>query len=181
LGESFDESKEFCDPSDGNVYQFKKIGSKTWMAENLNYEAPGSECYNNDISNCSKYGRLYYWDIAMNACPPGWSLPSNDDWEALINVVEKTGNVATVLKSTTSDWYNNSKGTDMSGFAALPAGYYTGYAFSDIERRATWWTAKEESSIEAWRREIHYLGSTLSVVIIDKTYYSSVRCIKNGN
>jgi len=34
------------------------------MAENLNYNVSGSECYEDD-PNCAKYGRLYNWATAM--------------------------------------------------------------------------------------------------------------------
>jgi len=39
------------------------------MAENLNYEAEGSRCYNDSTAYCDKYGRLYDLYMAMKACP----------------------------------------------------------------------------------------------------------------
>lgn len=61
------------------------------MAENLNYEMDnrdryGSYCYDDDPGdddpgNCDKYGRLYTWIAAMNACPEGWHLPSKVEFE----------------------------------------------------------------------------------------------------
>jgi len=76
-------SNTFTDPRDGKTYKTVKIGEQVWMAENLAYNAHGSRCYNNDENNCKKYGRLYDWETAMNACPKGWHLPSNEEWQEL--------------------------------------------------------------------------------------------------
>jgi hypothetical protein len=51
------------------------------MAENLSYGAEGSKCYDKKLKNCKKYGRLYDWETAIKACPAGWHLPSNDEWD----------------------------------------------------------------------------------------------------
>ena len=109
------------DSRDGQVYKTVKIGSQTWMAENLNYETAESYCYEDKSANCDKYGRLYTWAAAMEACPGGWHLPSVDEFEALINAVGGKSTAGQKLKSKTG-WKEDGNGTDVYSFTALPAG-----------------------------------------------------------
>lgn len=74
----------FSDPRDNKTYFKIQIGKQVWMAENLNFETKRSSCYYHNPDFCKKYGRLYHWKDAMIACPPGWHLPSQSEWEILI-------------------------------------------------------------------------------------------------
>jgi uncharacterized protein (TIGR02145 family) len=41
------------------LYQQAYGNPPIWMAENFNYDVPGSVCYEKQESDCDKYGRLY--------------------------------------------------------------------------------------------------------------------------
>ncbi len=56
---------------------------KTWMAENLDHEMPGSYYYENNTNYAGDYGRLYTFEAAKKACPEGWHLPTHDEWMLL--------------------------------------------------------------------------------------------------
>lgn len=71
----------FTDPRDGQTYRIMDFNGQRWMAQDLNYDV-GEGCwfYGDDPRNSEKYGRLYTWEAAKNACPPGWRLPTDEEW-----------------------------------------------------------------------------------------------------
>ncbi|MBC8048114.1 MAG: hypothetical protein H7Y00_15050, partial [Fimbriimonadaceae bacterium] len=61
------------------------IGGQEWTTTNWNFKTPKSFFYNNDSTLDKKYGRLYYYSNAVGATPPGFHLPTMDEWWQLIN------------------------------------------------------------------------------------------------
>ncbi len=138
----------FVDARDGQVYKAACIGKQIWMAQNLNYNAPGSVCYQDDPKNCAIFGKLYPWNVAMNGaasdssnpgkvqgvCPKGWHIPSLSEWNQLIVATGTNGNnnaASKALRSTSTDttaggWGAPSYGiaTNSTGFSALPGGAF---------------------------------------------------------
>lgn len=151
----------FVDERNKKTYRYVAMGNLIWMAENLNFKIEDSWCYDDKKANCKKFGRLYTYDAAMNACPDGWHLPSLNEWKNLFSVVEgeriddlglgiMKSKVAKKLKSTNgwSDWFENGtrsgNGDDVYGFAALPAGTRTMHDdFNALGEYAFFWTSTE--------------------------------------
>jgi uncharacterized protein (TIGR02145 family) len=173
-------SNTFTDSRDGQVYRKVNVGGKTWMAQNLNYAAEGSKCYENNAGNCDKYGRLYDWNTAMKACPAGWHLATDADWTALVNYAGGESTAGTKLKST-SGWANNGNGTDNYGFSALPGGYdHSGGNFNGAGNYGFWWSAAGYLAKGAWNRDMDYGYEFVGRNINVKTRLFSVRCAQDG-
>ena len=178
------------DLRDGQVYKTVKIGDQVWMAENLNFETDSSFCYNDSVEYCAKYGRLYTWTAAMNACPDGWRLPSETDFVNLVKAVGGEKEAGTKLKST-SGWNDyegeSGNGTDAFGFSVLPAGMGNVGIYSGEDYTTYFWGSTECGS-EGVPETGDGCASTMSMDYDDvdvslksyaaKDLWLSVRCVK---
>jgi uncharacterized protein (TIGR02145 family) len=196
-------TKEYAKAArDNKKYKSVKIGNQVWMSENLNYAAEGSKCYGESgkvlvgynekdeeiyttlsaeevQANCDKYGRLYDWKTAIEACPKGWHLPSDDEWQTLVDFAggDKVAGGKFKAKSGWLDFQGkSSNGTDDYGFSALPGG---SGGFLGVGIYGIWWSATESSASYAW---IRYMGGLIARVDRDnggKSVLYSVRCVQN--
>ena len=178
---------------EGETYNTVVIGTQTWMARNLNYEASGSKC-----NNCDTYGRHYDWATAMNLpsscnsstcasqigtphrgiCPSGWHIPSDAEWTTLTTFVGSSS--GTKLKANSPLW-NSGKGTDDFGFAALPGGHgSSGGSSYDVGDFGYWWSASENYANNAYYRSMYYYGGSVGRNYYNKSnYLFSVRCLQD--
>ncbi len=182
-GKGYDVSEEFCDVRDSTLYGYVKIGSQTWMAENLNYDTTASYCYDNNTENCAKYGRLYTWEAATQACPSGWHLPDSTEWNALQahvaqNITGGEDSIGYALKAK-EGWGEKKDGSNAFGFNALPAGYIIGDGFYAVEQMAAFWGATDSEG-KGYARSLVVDNPGMLVGFSDKSSAASVRCVKDA-
>lgn len=164
----------FVDSRDGSKYRTIVVGSKTWMAQNLNFKSKGSECYDGNAANCALYGRLYTFEAATKACPSGWHLPENDEWTQFKNFIEDSdGKEAAWVSLKSRDKWD---GSDRYGFDVVPAGKATD-EFLELGVSAHFWSATEEDG-DAYGWHLAPPGDFSRDFDISSNMYS-VRCLKN--
>ena len=164
------------DSRDGQTYRTVKIGDQVWMAENLNFETDSSFCYNDSAEYCAKYGRLYVWTAAMDACPSGWHLPDTAEWKTLLAAVGGDSIAGMKLKST-SGWNSDGNGTDDFGFTVLPAGGWGSKNF--VGEAAVFWTSEWYEGYDDYAYGIRlYTDTIVRKGYSNKYIGSSVRCLK---
>jgi len=176
------------------------------MAENLAY-APylcplDSQCgiWIYDYSGTGSYGQnyhlygcLYDWETALEICPEGWHLPSDEEWMELelflgmeYNDLEKGDlcgqevNVGGKLKETgTLHWLHPNIGaTNETGFSALPGGMCF-KKFYSLSEGACFWTSSEDNINRAFTRIFFHGHNGRERMLWNKDYGLSIRCIKN--
>lgn len=180
-------TSSFTDPRDGRTYRTVQLVGKTWMAENLNYNV-GVGCwfYDDDPKNGEKYGRLYTWEAAKRACPPGWRLPENEEWNSLANAFGgyyapySLYSLAFVRGKDLSQSYWALIEGGNSSFNALLGGYRrrTG-KYLGLDRNGYYWSATEY--VTGFSRYYYYFNGDYQRVV--QNDYSrglglSCRCLK---
>jgi uncharacterized protein (TIGR02145 family) len=204
-----------CKDIDGKSYPIVQIGDQWWMAENLAYLPSVSQPSDNSdtepyyyvfsyrgsevsdakaTENYGTYGVLYNWPAAMNACPNGWHLPTDEEWKQLeiaTGMSQSEADIAgwretnegTKLKAT-SGWDGNGiNGTDDFGFSALPGGhtYSTNGSFAGKFGIGLWWSATvcENPNTSAWLRWMYHSNAKVNRTYNEKSRGLSVRCVKD--
>jgi|GEM_PF-3906355 len=169
------------DPRDGKLYKTIQIGNQIWMAENLNFENDRSWC-----KECDIYGRMYNFEGAKAACPPGWHLPTQEEWEELIQQLGGARIAGDKMKSLTR-WKTpdsiapeNFGATNEIAFAGIPAHYRTNDGkIQDADHRTTWWSASEGSYPAVWTWSLYSDRAAVECMGYTTTSGFSVRCVKN--
>jgi uncharacterized protein (TIGR02145 family) len=186
--------------NDGNTYQTIKIGNQVWMAENLKVThyrngnaipnvtvkstwlslTTGAYCnYNNDGSDVATCGRLYnYYAVndGRKLAPTGWHIPSDTDWQTLVDYLGGATVAGGKMKGTDTTWNSPNIGaTNESGFLAVSCSLRQYGDFNEKGNYAHFWSSSLNATI--WR--LNYRDTNVMLFNTDKHDGISVRCVKD--
>ncbi len=213
----------FIDDRDGNVYKYVTIGNQVWMAENLRYlpnvSAPADGSFTEpyhyvygyngtDVAEAKaletyqNYGVLYNWSAALEACPTGWHLPSQAEWDELLSFVDnensKYSEIAGMyLKSCRQvsapqggdcatdvhprwDFEPGVYAIDSYGFSGVPGGarLVNGmYLFTGLY--GYHWTSTAANDLYSYVMVMYYFSDDVVEMDMYKDLGYSARCIKD--
>ena len=187
--------------------QNDEAASVTVMAENLNVGemVDGDKdqnndskieryCYDNDTTNCQKYGGLYQWAEAMKlssecntkscadsikpnhqgTCPDGWRLLTYDDMYVIVHA-DGNKNGVEDIRST------NFGGMNYSGYSLMGAGLRKNSEFNGL-KTSTYWFYPIENAQYAYRAKSNSMWKDddkpeIDMANQDKSSGVSVRCV----
>jgi len=193
--------------ADGNIYPTKKIDSQWWMTENLkvthyqngdpilevtgnteweNYGNSAYCIYDNNQENVDTYGLLYTWYAAADSrqiAPTGWHVPTDEEWQALIDYLGGNTIAGGKMKETgTTHWQGPNTGANNEcGFSALPGGYRLGNGvFLDLGIKTEFWSSTVKNDHYGYSRGLQseYTGVSWGDNS-DKRHGYSIRCVKD--
>ena len=205
------------DPRDGATYHTRLYGNLEWFVQNLNWGGAGNP-YGKYEALGTPYGRLYSWNEATSGmaggktpgvaasglgqgpqgvCPPGWSVPTNEDWEHLaalvnggtpISFFDNWNGIADPLcvYAKLNDSYvwpyspRNTK-SNLFGWNGLPAGnsVNNGNNYGNAGNYGFWLSSSQADDKNGYYRYIHYDINQFPYHQTDKNSFgASVRCVR---
>ncbi|MDY6263771.1 MAG: FISUMP domain-containing protein [Fibrobacter sp.] len=210
------EYKTFVDSRDNREYYYIQItgedtagkaASIKVMAENLNvgekvYGFENQEddakieryCYDDDTTNCNKYGGLYQWAEMMQLpsrcntencadlikpnhqgiCPSGWRLLTYNDYYIVVHADNNEDGV----KGTRSAY--GFGGSNDSGYSLISTGYLWDHSFTNVENGTYWHYPVESDQYNGIASKVSSQWRTATGNSYDDSYKTqgfSVRCV----
>jgi uncharacterized protein (TIGR02145 family) len=193
------ESENTVRDIDGHVYQTVQIGDQVWMAENLKttryadgtsiatgldeveWESTTSGAFGAHGAD-PVYGFFYNWYAASSGkiCPAGWHIPGKLEWTRLAEYLEGRALAGGKLKDTSSLWSSpNTGATNISGFSALPAGFFFGRSTSNNGLQCGFWSSTLINDDFAYANSLSYFFSSLEEVAAKKNLGFNCRCVRD--
>lgn len=159
--------------------------SEEWRVYSLN--KIGCYCYYDYNNKNKKYGKFYNW-YAVNdkreLAPKGWCIPSDNDWQILIDSLGGSFNAGSFLKdnkftkSSKKNIKEDKNKINNLKMNILPSGYHGGNHSQLLGSNAHFWTSTEYLDNYAWLRfltnENDFIGRSFDY----KNSGFSVRLIK---
>jgi uncharacterized protein (TIGR02145 family) len=191
---------------DGNLYRIITIGAQTWMTENLRVSryrngdpilplenesawhelTEGAWCvFENDSARGEVYGKLYNWYALADKrkiAPAGWRIPTQEDWDTLIDALGGPSEAGAKLKQGGLHFWQsqNIGSTNENGFCLLPAGSRSATAgFVALGQTAFLWSATDHDNAMAWSYSVQANRDDIVKQLSPKYAIFSIRCVRD--
>jgi uncharacterized protein (TIGR02145 family) len=161
------------DTRDEELYRIVYMpDNKWWIAESMHYDASSSK----QSYRCPNKAQHTIYNIPVIACPSGWILPSNADYNALVSVATLNHLKATGV-CTGSDYYGYTLTSDQYGSNVAHTSYPSGNCLTGSP--AVYMVLTSDN----YRYHFFYDGSTYSCNVYGAlghpaVSWSEVRCLR---
>ena len=165
-------------------YFYTHVGDLDWFRNNLAWTGAGIAYENADVTSYP-LGRYYTWYEAVEACPEGWRLPTDEEWASLGTEAGPLMCDAYLNNQRMWEYWPDVTRTNTTGLAVIPSGYALPATTSPYYKRlytyAAFWTATSstEDPRMAVYRYIHAEENEVRSTYAEKGSLAlSVRCVR---
>ncbi|MEI6681219.1 MAG: FISUMP domain-containing protein [Bacteroidota bacterium] len=182
----------FTDLRDGKTYPTFHIGNQCWMSSNLDFGTQIPDIIPQS-DNCipekykaplpaTPHPTFYQWDELMlysntetsqGLCPPGWHIPSADEWDALLSSNNGAGRAGWPLKDLLL----------VNGFYSYQPGFlYLNHTWTftmGLYAGSMYWTSTASGQERAIARGLNEFNPSVSMYVSSRGNAFSVRCLKD--
>ena len=177
------------DIRDNKLYPTVEIGSQCWMAKNLDFGFEISDLFP-QTDNCiaekyirystfvNQYSIFYQWDELMQyqtsegsqgLCPPGWHVPTENDWTILFNYYQGNSVAGKPLQD-----------SNINGFKALRSGvFYLNSSWNFIGFATLFWSSTSLSLFKSLSYGMNTYNYSVSFYPSSRANAFPVRCLRN--
>ncbi|MBQ3766697.1 MAG: hypothetical protein II874_08185 [Bacteroidales bacterium] len=184
ISASDDHIADSRDKAGENEYFYIRKGNLDWFRNNLAWTGAGVAYENSDVTSYP-LGRYYTWDEAMTACPAGWRLPTDEEWESLGNDAGALSADAYLNSHRMWEYWPDVARTNDTKMSVIPSGYTLvgkdAPTFKRLYDYAAFWTATESADDPsvARYRYIYVEENDVKATYGDKSSLAlSVRCVR---
>lgn len=160
-------------PEKGKEPASVKIGQQIWTATNCDTPMMNSFYYDKDSVANHGDGRLYFFSSAMAACPKGWHVPSDAEWQTMIDYL---GGDSLAVKALLPG--------GKSGLNLTYAGYRSANSPNDLFGKkgetGFYWTSTVKAEQIAYGRSIDVKTGKITVMPYRRANAFSVRFVKDA-
>ena len=186
----------FTDERDGYTYRYVTHNGVDWFCQNLAWQGTGVP-FRSSPATAQMFGSFYTWEEAQEACPEGWRLPTQADWESLAAVMNggvpvgffddwkglgaKASADARLNDERMWPYSPDNLHTNSIGWNAIPLGFGAvgSNAVQGLNEYGCWWSAVEKNADQAYYRYIYYDLDRFPVTFASKNDLRlSVRCVR---
>lgn len=179
--------------------------SATWNNTSDDISFKGYGWYNNDIAYKDTFGALYNFGGATDgqiytseniqgACPDGWHLPNDEEWQELESFLgiqnseldiegyrgtNEGSKIATNAELWDDDVLENDSDFSSTKFNAIPAGSVGFGQYRYVNQLAKWWSSSADTENASFSRGVSYNDKRIyRSGTLNRSGYS-IRCIKD--
>jgi uncharacterized protein (TIGR02145 family) len=180
----------FTDIRDNKIYPTVQIGAQCWMQTNLDFGITIDD-FTQQTDNCiserylslvNSHLSFYQWNELMRYtstpasqgnCPPGWHIPTSDEWDQLLSYYNGPGLAGGALKD---DLLSNGFQSHQMGFLYLNNtwAFTTGLAAGTM-----YWTSTSSGADRAVARGLNEYNMSVSRYEAARGNGFATRCLKD--